>query len=130
MLLKINKRPHWNKCPPSNFAKKLISVHNLTRASNSGNLLWKQQRSGPLLNNEEYFRLIWKNPISVIYWKGIQESTKWNLRKTAFKKIKFYFKFFKGCLPQILLGPFFNTLIQWSYILRRRDNLFCAWLVP
>ena len=26
----------------------------------------------------------------------------------------YYFKFFKGYLPQILLGPFFNTL---SYLL-------------
>ena len=24
----------------------------------------------------------------------------------------YYFKFFKGCLPQILLGPFLNTLTQ------------------
>ena len=31
---KINKRPHWrNKCPPWNFARKLISVHHLIRAS-------------------------------------------------------------------------------------------------
>ena len=30
--------------------------------------------------------------------------------KTALKK--FEFKFFKGCLPQILLGPFLNTLTQ------------------
>ena len=24
----------------------------------------------------------------------------------------FHFKFFKGCLPQIFLGPFYNTLFQ------------------
>ena len=37
------------------------------------------------------------------------------------------FKFFKGCLPQILLGPFLNTLSQMS---RRRPgyllNVLCA----
>ena len=26
--------------------------------------------------------------------------------------IPYYFKLFKGCLPQILLGPFLNTLTQ------------------
>ena len=26
----------------------------------------------------------------------------------------YHFKFFKGCLPQILLGPFLNTLSQMS----------------
>ena len=26
--------------------------------------------------------------------------------------IQYHFKFFKGCLPQILLGPFLNTLTQ------------------
>ena len=53
--------------------------------------------------------------------QGIQEWTKKNLCKTAFKKIwnswlpkqiirSYYFKFFKGCLSQILLGLFLNTL--------------------
>ena len=47
--------------------------------------------------------------------QGIQEWTKQNLWKTAFKKFEaiwsaYHFKFFKGCLPQILLGPFLNTL--------------------
>ena len=40
--------------------------------------------------------------------------------KTTFKKIEviwsvhrpYHFKFHKGCLPQILLGPFLNTLFQ------------------
>ena len=40
-----------------------------------------------------------------------------NLWKTAFKKFEvmvclsrpYHFKFFKGCLPQILLSPFLNT---------------------
>ena len=56
--------------------------------------------------------------------QSIQEWTKWNLWKTAFKKFEviwsasdmvclnrpYHFKFFKGCLPQIPLGPFLNTL--------------------
>ena len=29
----MNKSPHWNKSPPSNFAIKLISVHHVIRAS-------------------------------------------------------------------------------------------------
>ena len=50
--------------------------------------------------------------------EGIQECTKWNLWKAAFKKIwsdmvcldrAYHFSFFKGCLLQILLGPFLNT---------------------
>ena len=47
----------------------------------------------------------------------IQEWAKKNLWKTAFKKFEkvwsaqaYSFKFFKGCLPHILLGPFLNTL--------------------
>ena len=36
-------------------------------------------------------------------WQSIQEWTKWNLWKTAFKKC---------CLPQISLGPFLNNLSQ------------------
>ena len=39
--------------------------------------------------------------------QDIQEWTRENLRKAAFPH---HFKFFKGCLPQILLGPFLNTL--------------------
>ena len=37
-----------------------------------------------------------------------------NLLKIAFKTLgrPYHFKFFKGCLPQILLGPFLNTLTQ------------------
>ena len=51
--------------------------------------------------------------------QGIQEWTKQIFRKTAFKKIGsdkvclnriYHFESFKGCLPQILLGPFLNTL--------------------
>ena len=32
--------------------------------------------------------------------------------KTVFKKFEVHFKFFKCCFPQILLGPFLNTLTQ------------------
>ena len=48
--------------------------------------------------------------------KSIQEWTKENSWKTAFKKFEgvwsalsrpYHFKFFKGGLPQILLSPFF-----------------------
>ena len=58
--------------------------------------------------------------------QSFQEWTKQNLWKTAFKKFErvwsalgrpYPFKFFKVCLPQILLGPFLNTLshmiIKW-----------------
>ena len=40
--------------------------------------------------------------------QSIQEWTKQNLWKTAFKKISL--QIFQGCLPEILLGPFLNTL--------------------
>ena len=41
--------------------------------------------------------------------QGIQEWTKQNLWKTAFKKFEVIWSA-KGCLPQILLGAFLNTL--------------------
>ena len=44
--------------------------------------------------------------------QGIQDWPKWNLWKTAFKKFEVHFNFFKGCLPQILIGLFLNTLTQ------------------
>ena len=53
--------------------------------------------------------------------QSIQKWIKLNLWKTAFKKFEgiwcassrsYSFKMFKGCLPQILLGPFLNTLSQ------------------
>ena len=64
--------------------------------------------------------------------QSIQEWTKQNLWKTAFKKFDgiwsalsrpYSFKFFKGCLPQILLGPFLNTLTHVSRL--RCDILNC-----
>ena len=45
--------------------------------------------------------------------QSIQEWSTLNLWKTAFKKLKWgmvCFRFFKGRPPQILLGPFLNTL--------------------
>ena len=47
--------------------------------------------------------------------QDIQEWTKQNLWKAD------HFKFFKGCLPQILLGPFLNIL---THMLVRADILF------
>ena len=59
---------------------------------------------------------------------GIQEWTKKNLWKPSFKKFEgvwstfvclsrpYHFKFFKGCPPQILLGPLLNTLNTLSHI--------------
>ena len=46
--------------------------------------------------------------------QAIQEWTKYNLWKAAFKKLgrQYRFKFFKDCLPQMLLGPLLNTLTQ------------------
>ena len=44
-------------------------------------------------------------------WKVFKNGQSKNLWKSAFKKIE-PFKIFKGCLPQILLGPFLNTLSQ------------------
>ena len=51
--------------------------------------------------------------------QSIQEWTKENLWKTAFKKLErvwsalarpYRFEFFKGFDPQVLIGPFLNTL--------------------
>ena len=45
--------------------------------------------------------------------QDIQEWTKQNLRKSdmvCLGRAYHHFKFFKGCLPQILLGPFLNSL--------------------
>ena len=37
----------------------------------------------------------------------------------------YYFKFFKGCLPHILLGPFLNTLTHICYVMPR-TSWWCA----
>ena len=55
----------------------------------------------------------------------IQEWTKYNLWKTAFKKLNGYgllkqtisVQIFKGCFPQILLGPFLNILSHKIWVL-------------
>ena len=58
--------------------------------------------------------------------QSIQEWTKLNLWKTAFKKFKggmVCFRFFKGCLPQVLLGPFLNTLSHINRIIVLSKNI-------
>ena len=58
ILPKINKRPHWNKHPPWNFARKLISVHHLIRASTleifseNNKRPWTFIRQGRVLTND------------------------------------------------------------------------------
>ena len=47
--------------------------------------------------------------------QSIQEWTKQNLWKTALSR-PYPFNFYKGCLPQILLGPFLKTCTQ-MYVL-------------
>ena len=32
------------------------------------------------------------------------------------------FNFFKGCFPQISLGPFLNTLSHWNYLQKQRTT--------
>ena len=56
--------------------------------------------------------------------QGIQEWTKWNFWKTAFKKFEVIF--FKGCLPQILFGAFLNTLTHLLLfgLLQYREHLY------
>ena len=50
-------------------------------------------------------------------WDKVFKNILLNLWKTAFKMFEtiwsvHHFKFFKGCLSQILLGPFLNALSQ------------------
>ena len=49
---------------------------------------------------------------------GEQPLKTWS--EMVFLSRPYHFKFFTGCLPQILLGPFMNTLTQ----------LFCLFLIP
>ena len=42
----------------------------------------------------------------------------------------FHLKFFKGCLPQILLGPFLNTMTQMCLSSTIPDELKFADIVP
>ena len=61
--------------------------------------------------------------LNVLYKLWLVYSNEWNWHKAfeedllknniwgkVFKNRPYHFKFFKGCLPQILLGPFLNTL--------------------
>ena len=65
--------------------------------------------------------------LAILMGKSIQEWTNQNLWKIALKKISrdmaclsrpYSFNFFKGCLPQILLGPLLNNLLHISLILQ------------
>ena len=63
--------------------------------------------------------------------QGIQEWTK--LWKIDFKKPyhrPYHFKFFKGCLPQVLLGPFLKSLthLSWKTIFQSGLVLFVKFL--
>ena len=44
--------------------------------------------------------------------------------KAAFRKFgrPYHFKFFKGCLPQILLGPFLNTLAHLLFVVNNGNS--------
>ena len=59
------------------------------------NLKW----FGLLLKNLKWYGSMWSD--MVVIWSDmvVIDDLKWH-----------HFKFFKGCLPQILLGPFLNTL--------------------
>ena len=77
--------------------------------------------------NPEKTRACATNQLTGLYIsQGIQKRAKQNLRKTAFRKIQsdrvcldrpYHFKFFKGCLPQILLGPFWYNMTHMTMIL-------------
>ena len=43
----------------------------------------------------------------------------------CFKQIIYPFEFFKGCLPQILLGPFLNTMPHVMEVLTSTCLIFC-----
>ena len=54
-----------------------------------------------------------------LYWTRYSGMNQVKFVETAFKKFEgawsassrpYHFKYFKGCLPQILFGPFLNTL--------------------
>ena len=50
----------------------------------------------------------------------LKKHTSENVADTTFKQTKYPFKVFKGCLPQILLGPLLNTL---SHIIYNRTHV-------
>ena len=47
-----------------------------------------------------------------------------NFRDIVCLSRPYHFKFFKGCLPQILLGPFLNTLTELSLLILLRLTHF------
>ena len=51
---------------------------------------------------------IFKNGPSKLWGRQPLKNLKWYMVCSR----PYYLKFFKGCLPQILFGPFFNTLTQ------------------
>ena len=67
--------------------------------------------------------------------QSIQEWNKWTLWKTTFKKFKVIWSasasitsnIFKGCLPQILFGPFLNILSHMKVWLRNSSNKNLVW---
>ena len=71
---------------------------------------------GSLVANELIIKIFDVNvyaKVITIWGQSIQEWVKWNLWKTAFLVClirPYHFRFFKGCLPQLSLGPFWNTL--------------------
>ena len=60
----------------------------------------------PLVRNRSHSYLV-RNIWKYSRW------TKYNLRNTA---LGCQFKFFKDCIPQILLGPFFNTMFHFVIV--------------
>ena len=59
--------------------------------------------------------------------KSIQQWTKKNLWKTVFKKFEVIWYVYKGCLPQILLGPFLNTLSHMLLLKISYQFLVMSW---
>ena len=65
-------------------------------------------------------------------WLSENLSGKYGSRYSRMDQVKFmedlgrpyYFKFFKGCLPQILLGPFLNTLTHMIYSFSLNMSIF------
>ena len=45
--------------------------------------------------------------------------------RQPYNKFEVHFKFFKGCLPQFLLGPFLNTL---THLYKEKKGTFITWL--
>ena len=61
--------------------------------------------------------------------KFVEDSLKKTLRDMVCYSRPYSFKFFKGCLPQILLGPFLNT-IPHIYYFREKASIADFWQDP